>query len=213
MKYIKLQLQNSFLLAPEFIDILYIQIIIMRRFYYILLSAIAIAAATTEGLTSVPALLITLFPQSLEAQENYTNNSAANFFVCTTKTSVRTLFLHTSAKTFFTSLITWHQESSLPQKSRNNICQQAVKKIQYLEPEPRDTTSEQKVEQPLLCNVNLDHKTCNSDYSEALFESKPKYDSECILNCREPLKCLAEGKAQGTCSISEPPYEPIWWLW
>ena len=185
----------------------------MRRFYYILLSTIAITPVPALLIVLVPASLITLFPRSLEAQESYANNFAATFFVCTTKTSAPALLLHTSAKTFLTSLITWHRESSLPQESRNNICKQAFKKIQYLEPEPRYVTSEEKVEHPLLCNINLENETCNSDHGEALFESKPNHNPECNLNCREPLECLAAGRAQGTCSISEPPYEPIWWLW
>ncbi len=112
----------------------------MRRFYYILLSTIAI--------TIVPASAIALFPQSLEAQENYIN-----------------------------------------------------------------TTSESKGEHPLVCIVKVEYEICNSDYSEALFETKPNYDPECTLNCREPLECLVEERAQSTCSLSESPYKTIWWLW
>lgn len=167
----------------------------MKRYFYIILSAIALAFSAAP----------------LEAKEN----SAENFFVCATETVVPTLYVYTSGKTSLTPLISWHEEYLLPQDSGSQICEQVAQKLQYLYQEPgqKYITTEEKEEHTLVCTVTVANETCNSNYSEPLFTVNPNYDAKCILDHKEPLECVAVGRARGVFSVPDSPYKPIWWLW
>ncbi len=186
----------------------------MKRYYSILLSIVAISQCLAFG-------EIAIFPRSLEAKENYPDNSSETFFVCTTETSVPTLYAYTLGTTSLTPLISWYKEYLLPQQSGNEICQQVASKLQYLSQEQdlsqeqgqRYIAIEEKEEHTLVCMVKVANETCHSDYSEPLFEINPNYDARCILDRREPLECVSVGRVRGVFSIPETPYQPIWWLW
>lgn len=171
----------------------------MKRYCYIMLSAIAIA----------------FFSTSLDAKENNSEISAGNFFVCSTETFVPTLYVHKSGETSLTPLITWHEEYLLPQDSGNKICKRVAQKLQDLAQEPGQQyiATEAKAEHTLVCSVKVADETCSSNYSEPLFTLNPYYDAQCILNHKEPLECVTVGRARGVLSIPDSPYKPIWWLW
>lgn len=171
----------------------------MHRYYYILLSIIA----------------ITLFSRPLKAQGDSLDNSAENFFVCTTETLVPTLYIYTAGKISLTPLISWHQEYLLPENSANETCEKVAKKLQYSERQPghKYISTEKKEEYTLVCMVKVKNETCNSNYSEPLFSIDPNYNARCVLNHREPLECVEVGRSRGVFSIPDSPYKPIWWLW
>ncbi len=180
----------------------------MKRYCHILLSIVAITQCLVLG-------EIAIFPKSLEAKENYPDNSSETFFVCTTETSVPTLYAYTLGTSSLTPLISWYKEYLLPQQSGSEICQQVASKLQYLYQEQgqKYIATEEKEEHTLVCMVKVANETCRSDYSEPLFGINPNYDARCILDRREPLECVAVGRARGVFSIPETPYQPIWWLW
>jgi len=171
----------------------------MKRYCYIMLSAIAIAFLST----------------SLEAKENYSEISAKNFFVCSTETLVPTLYVYKSGQTSLTPLISWHEEYLLPQDSGSKICKQVAQKLQHLAQEPGQQyiTTEEKAEHTLVCTVKVADETFSSNYSEPLFALNPYYDAQCILDRKEPLECVMVGRVRGVFSIPDSPYKPIWWLW
>ena len=171
----------------------------MHRYYYILLSIIA----------------LTLLSRPLKAKEDSLGNSAENFFVCTTETLVPTLYIYTSGKTSLTPLISWHQEYLLPQDSGSEICEQVAKKLQYLYQKPgqKYIATEEKEEHTLVCMVKVENETCSSIHSEPLFSIKQNYDAKCVLNHRQPLECVTIGRVRGVFTIPDSPYKPIWWLW
>ena len=171
----------------------------MHRYYYILLSIIA----------------LTLLSSPLEAKEDSLGNSAENFFVCTTETLVPTLYIYTAGTTSLTPLISWHQEYLLPQNSGSEICKQVAKKLQdlYQKPGKKYIATEEKEDHTLICMVKVENETCSSINSEPLFSIKQNYDAKCVLNHRQPLECVTIGRVRGVFTIPDSPYKPIWWLW
>ena len=180
----------------------------MHKYRYILSLIIAISQCFILG-------EIFLFSRPLEAKENSLSHSAESFFVCTTDTSVPTLYLYTSGKFSLTPLITWHQEYILPQDSGSKICEQVAEKLQdlYKQPGTKYISTEEKEEHTLVCMVKVENETCHSNYSEPLFSINPNYDVKCVLSHREPLECVSVGRVRGVFSIPDSPYKPIWWLW
>ena len=167
--------------------------------------------------TLLSILAIALVTQPLKAQEDDAATSAINFFVCTTETTIPTLYIYKSGQTSLTPLISWHQEYLLPENSGQEICEQVAKKLQYLsqQAEPRHLTTESKEEQTVVCATIIEHETCSANDSEPLFAINPNYDAKCMLARREPLECVTVGigRVRGVFTIPDSPYKPIWWLW
>ena len=179
----------------------------IKRGNYILLSIIAISQCLILGEKA-------LFARPLEAEEKYLAHAPETFFVCTTETSIPTLYAYTTGRTSLTPLISWHKEYLLPQESGSEVCQQVAGKLQHLYQEPIFITTEEREDRTLVCMVKIENETCSSNFSEPLFRINPHYDAKCILERREPLECVAVGRGRrGVISIPDSPYKPIWWLW
>ena len=160
---------------------------------------------------------IVLNANFLSAKENYSQNSAQSktFFVCATQTQPPTLFAYTPGKINLTSLMSWHQDYLLPDRSGVEVCQEVAAKLQNLlqQQQPRFFVTEQKEDRNVLCLVTQENADCNSENSEELFSVKPNYNATCVLDNREPLECLAIGRNRGVLGVPQSAYSPSWWPW
>ena len=152
-----------------------------------------------------------------EAKESYSQNSAPSntVFVCGTQTQPPTLFAYTPGTINLTSLMSWHQDYLLPDRSGAAICQQVAAKFQnfWQEQQPLLFMTEQKEDRNVLCLVTRENANCTSEGSEELFSVKSSYNPTCILENREPLECVAISRNRGVLGLPESPYSPTWKFW
>ncbi len=165
--------------------------------------------------TAITACAIAFIATSLQGKESYSQNPSNTIFVCATDIETPTMFAYTPGTVNLTPIITWHQDYLLPEQSGKEVCQQTASKLQNLfqEKQPKYLRTQEAEDRTLVCVVDRENQTCNSEDSITLFSMNPNYSAACILDNKEPLECVALGDVRGVYSVPDSPYTPSWWPW
>lgn len=167
--------------------------------------------------TALIGCAIALNAVPLEAKEKSQPDSSNNIFVCATQQNTPTMYAYIPGDVNLTPLMSWYSEYLPAGVSGKEICQATANKLQASVGQEEErylkVYSEKNTQANLVCLVQEEDQTCDSQESEKLFSVNPNYNPSCVLENKRPIDCMAAFSVRGVYSYNEQPYQPLWWPW